>query len=60
MIVKCSHCKKLLSSEDFDSHDCDLPLNGIKHIEVVYFRDDSYKSKKLMTGWGIDGISYTF
>ncbi len=31
-----------------------------KRIEVVYFRDDSYKDKKLMTGWGTDGILYTF
>jgi hypothetical protein len=60
MIVKCSHCNELFSDENFDSHICDLPLNGVRRIEVVYFRDDSYKDKKLMTGWGIDGITYTF
>jgi hypothetical protein len=60
LIVKCSHCKKLLSDTDFDSHECNLAFNGVKRIEVVYFRDDSYKNKKLMTGWGTDGITYTF
>jgi hypothetical protein len=60
MIVKCSHCNIPLSAEDFDSHICDLPLKGVKRISVVYFRDDSYRDKKLMTGWGTDGISYTF
>jgi hypothetical protein len=60
MIAKCSHCTKLLTAEDFETHECDLPLKGVKRIEVVYFRDDSYKDKKLMTGWGTDGIIYTF
>jgi hypothetical protein len=50
----------MLRIEDFDSHECDLPFKASKRIEVVYFRDDSYKDKKLMTGWGIDGILYTF
>jgi len=59
-IVKCSHCGQVLSSEDFDIHECNIPINGSKRIEVVYFRDDSYKGKKLMTGRGIDGVLYTF
>jgi hypothetical protein len=60
MIVKCSHCKKVLSSKDFEAHQCDLPLKGCKWIEVVYFHDTSYKDKKLMTGQGTDGVLYTF
>jgi hypothetical protein len=51
---------RLLSDADFVSHECDIPLNGVKRIEVVYFRDSSYKDKKLMTAWGIDGNLYTF
>jgi hypothetical protein len=50
----------MLSTENFDFHECSLPLKGCKTIEVVYFRDDSYKDKKLMTGWGTDGVLYTF
>lgn len=49
-----------MSSAEFEQHECDLPLKTIERIKVVYFRDDSYKDKKLMTGWGIDGILYTF
>ena len=60
MIVKCSHCKQILSSKDFDTHKCDLSLKSCKTIAVIYFRDDSHKDKKLMTGWGIDGVLYTF
>ncbi len=60
MIVKCSHCGKILSRNKFASHKCELPLKKCEIIEVVYFRDDSYADKKVMTGWGIDGIVYTF
>ena len=60
MIVKCSHCHEMLSKEDFNAHKCDLPLKTCKIIEVIYFQDGSFKDKKLMTGWGIDGILYTF
>jgi hypothetical protein len=59
-IVKCSHCKQILSSTNFDAHECDMPIKDSKRIEVVYFRDDSYKSEKLMTGLGTDGVLYTF
>ena len=59
-IVKCSHCKKILSSKDFESHTCDLPLKECRRIEVVYFQDVSYKNKKLINGWGVDGVLYTF
>jgi hypothetical protein len=59
-IVKCSHCKQILSANEFDKHACDLPLANTKRIPVIYFQDDSYKDKKLMTGWGIDGVLYTF
>jgi hypothetical protein len=58
-IVKCSHCKQVFASEDFDAHECDLPISRSARIEVVYFRDDSYKNKKLMTGLSIDGVLYT-
>jgi len=37
-----------------------LPLKDCKTITVVYFRDGSYKDKKLMVGWGTDGVQYTF
>lgn len=60
MIVKCSHCKQILDDKDFADHECDVPLKGSRTIEVMYFRDDSYKNKRLMTGWGTDGILYTF
>jgi len=56
LIVKCTHCKQIFSSEDFDAHKRDLPLTECKKIEVVYFQDDSFKNKKLMTGWGTDGF----
>ena len=59
-IVKCSHCKKIITLENFESHTCDLSLKECKRIEVVYFQDGSYKNNKLMTGWGTDGILYTF
>lgn len=60
MIVKCSHCHKMLSEESFDTHECDLPLTRTKTIEVVYFRDDSVNSNQRVTGRGIDGILYAF
>jgi hypothetical protein len=60
LIVKCSHCGQMMNSNAFDRHECDLQLKTAKRIEVVYFRDDSYKNKKLMTGLGTDGILYTF
>jgi hypothetical protein len=59
-IVKCSHCKKILSAKDFESHRCDLSLKECKTIEVVYFQDGSYEDRKLMLGWGTDGVLYTF
>lgn len=37
-----------------------MPLRGVKVIEVVYYRDDSYKGKQRMTGRGADGVLYTF
>jgi hypothetical protein len=60
LIVKCSHCKQFFAEENFDAHECDLPLKECRRIEVVYFHDDSYQEKKLMTGWGTNGILYTF
>jgi hypothetical protein len=59
-IVKCSHCNTILSSESFESHECNLKLKSSKRIEVIYFQDESYKNKKLMAGWGTDGVLYTF
>jgi capsule polysaccharide export protein KpsC/LpsZ len=58
-IVKCSHCKKILASDEFDSHKCELELVGVKSIPVIYYSDVSYKDKKLINGWGVDGILYT-
>lgn len=60
MIVKCSHCRKILSSKDFGTHKCEMPLVDVKNIPVTYFLDTSCNSKKFMTGWGIDGVLYTF
>ena len=54
------YCESGLSTRDFDSHQCDLQLKGVKTVEVLYFRDDSYKGRKIVTGWGVDGISYVF
>jgi hypothetical protein len=59
-IVKCSHCKQVFSSEEFDAHECDMRINDSRRIEVAYFRDDSYRDKRLMTGLGLDGVLYTF
>jgi hypothetical protein len=50
----------MFSVEKFDSHKCDMPLNGVVKIPVVYFRDDSYNDKRIMTGWGVDGTLYSF
>lgn len=60
VIVKCSHCKQILSSENFANHQCDLPLTDVKRIPVIYFQDDSASGKQIMTGKGIDGILYSF
>lgn len=60
MIVKCSHCKKMLPIKEFDTHKCKLPIMGIKTIPVVYFIDTSCNGNKLINGWGTDGILYTF
>ena len=59
-IVKCSHCQQILSVDDFDSHKCKWALKDIKQISVTYFRDDSFDDKKVMTGYGLDGVLYTF
>ena len=60
LIVKCSHCRGIFSSEEFANHKCKMPLVGLKNIPVVNFLDTSCNGKKFMTGWGIDGIFYTF
>lgn len=49
-----------MASENFAEHKCDLELKECRTIPVVYFQDDSYRDKKLMTGMGIDGVLYTF
>jgi hypothetical protein len=59
-IVKCSHCSKILSNEDFEVHKCEWNLKRVERISVVYFRDDSYDDRKIMTGYGLDGVLYTF
>jgi hypothetical protein len=60
VIVKCSHCKRILSSEEFETHKCELQLVDQKTIPVVYFLDTSCNGKKIMAGWGVDGVLYTF
>ena len=60
MIVRCSHCQEMFSETDFESHTCDRPLKECKIIEVSEIIDGSYGNKKLMNGWGIDGVLYTF
>jgi hypothetical protein len=60
LIVKCSHCKDLLSESKFNEHKCKLELVGTKVIPVVNFIDTSCKGRQLITGWGIDGVLYTF
>ncbi len=60
LIVKCSHCHQIFSEEDFDSHVCDRPLKECKFIEVSEILDGSYGNKRLINGWGTDGILYTF
>jgi len=37
-----------------------MQLKGVKTIEALYFRDDSYKGRKIVTCWGVDGVSYVF
>jgi hypothetical protein len=59
-IAKRSHCKQILSADDFDLHRCKWALKDVKQISVVYFRDDSLDDRKAMTGYGLDGILYTF
>ena len=59
-IIRCSQCRKMLSADDFENHQCDLKLKGCKTIEVSYLQDVSYNNKKLINGWGLDGILYTF
>jgi hypothetical protein len=58
-IVKCSHCNQILSSEDFDKHECKWNLRSVKRISVVAFHDDSYKDQKIIRGYGTDGTVYT-
>jgi hypothetical protein len=60
LIVKCSHCKDLLSGSKFNEHKCKLELIGTKVIPVVNFIDTSYNGQRVMTGWGVDGVLYTF
>jgi hypothetical protein len=59
-IVKCSHCKQILPIENFDTHECNLPLADVRRIPVVYFQDDSVNGERIMTGRGIDGVLYNF
>jgi hypothetical protein len=58
-IVKCSHCNQILSSEDFDKHECKWNLKSVKRISVIAFHDDSYKDQKIIRGYGTDGTVYT-
>ena len=59
-IVKCSHCRQIVSAKEFESHECNLPLTDVKRIPVVYFQDDSINGERIMTGRGVDGVLYSF
>ena len=59
-LVKCSHCHQIFSSEAFDAHTCDLHLIDQKNIPVINIVDSTHSGKRLMTGWGIDGVLYVF
>ncbi len=51
----------MLDTKNFDSHECKLPnVKSCKRIDVINITDCSYKNKKLVTGFGVDGILYTF
>jgi hypothetical protein len=50
----------MFSETDFDSHTCDRPLKECRIIEVSEIIDGSYGEKRLMNGWGTDGVLYTF
>jgi hypothetical protein len=59
LVVRCSHCKQFFSSEDFESHECNLPLiNGAKEISVLYVREDNRGENKTIVARGTDGILY--
>ncbi len=59
-LVKCSNCKRIIIAELFDSHECDLPIKHVKHIEAAYTYSGSYKDKKIIVGRGLDGTLYSF
>jgi len=50
----------MFSIEQFNQHECELTINSVKEIPVVYFRDDSRNGKQSITGRGIDGVLYSF
>jgi hypothetical protein len=60
LLVKCSHCKEILSQDQFDSHKCRLQVKACREIPVVYYREDSNDNEKSVTAWGLDNILYTF
>jgi hypothetical protein len=60
MIVKCSHCGEMFAEKDFEKHSCDKKLNECRFIEVSEIIDCSHNGKRLINGWGTDGILYTF
>ena len=59
-MVKCSHCKKFMSSDAFDAHKCTLEMVGVKPIPVVDYTDISCNDKRIIMGQGVDGVLYTF
>jgi hypothetical protein len=59
-IVKCSHCRKILSVDKFKTHKCENYLIDVRTIPVINFSDTSCNGRKIMTGWGLDGILYAF
>lgn len=59
-IVKCSHCKQIISAKSFDTHKCELHLTGQKVIQVIDYLDISNNEKKQITAQGIDGVLYIF
>ena len=57
-LVLCSYCGEVFSYEFFEGHECKVPINAVKLIDVEYFREGSHSGRKSITGRGLDGILY--
>jgi hypothetical protein len=52
--------QEILSSRNFNKHKCEKSSIGVKTIPVIDFLQTSRNGKEVMTGWGVNGILYTF